>query len=903
MNYQQQNYPADGNYYQSDYNQNNYWQGNNENTNFYTNNTPGTTVSASTDEYYQTSSSSSSTNSQQNNSQYNSNDYTGQNDSTQPSSYASQNYNFEVNQQQMTYSTEVEQQLQNFNVSNTSRGVISSSNTFSDVNTGDEMNYGIRSTPDFTKRVSNDANRSELMERDKLLMDSDGKTNVTQSFSSMDNRNTFQSRGNVDQSQNRSFDSFLSQQTGTKKRPGRPPLQQNRSTISCGTATDLNRQKQNPNFQNLSVTDSVTASLSEQTFKPGLLGGAPVLKPDGQNFQVAAVESQNAPPQHLLSGNSTTPYQPNQLNSSGLLENIQSDELWNPSGGNNSSCVNEQNTLFQDQNYTIYNELQTQNQSFIPNDGPSLLGGVRASRSLLNEIQNNEIFNPSQSGYPTTSNVGDHNLFNLDGFNYLNDLQIAGHTSFMGLLEGVDDTLEINQNDMNSTNAVTTIGIRPVSTSIENQSREADNYVEQNKLQSYQSPTAEMPHVNVTTYKKSNETKNSGSMLSSVPTEKNVNDNIMGLASKRHVTLKIPDKKNEETIPSASAPTIDETTNSAPLPLPANTEFIQQSRLPSINIFNTSQNFIRGTPIVQESGNNFSHVSQFAYEKPRTNSTSTAALATQTSWDTFSGRPSVSEYNSTLSSSQNVREKSLNFNFNSGGQVSVQQVQNTQTGKMKQSFDRNLGTKEMTGDEEHIRAVGHYSNKEENYATVSNDNVKNRFTISQNIDLVNSNEGKSVRSDDKTKRNFYQSSAKINSEQNVSNNQFGNNHAAPSNVDKIQVTRKSQLANNNATKTFVTKNESVSNQNDEGQSSMSNTNNVPLRGGGSTFSCATSQSMSGSAADDVFKSESVTKDVLKSEYTEDTEGKMLIPEIPIMKSGKEEPGIPYDWVSKKYDIY
>ncbi len=628
------NYPQnvnDGNYYhQGEYGQNNYWPRGNDNGNFY-NNAANSAASSSTDDYYQSTSQSTSSSF--------SGEYGAQNEPSQ-SSFTNQNYNFDVNQP-LGYPNEFPSKsdgdgMSNFNVANAAMLDANLLSELSNPSLGGDcfpgMNndeYGVRqaqmdNVPHFAGQSSMNENRADMPPSQPPAM---------QSFN--------QPVRGPPNSNNLPFASYPPQPL-QKKRPGRPPLPHGRAA---------NRQR-NPNYRGPKQRE-IRAAAPFPNFKPGLPGGAPILKSDNQNFQ-------NVPPARAGAGDDMNAnvvpsgsYQPGQINAP-LLDNIQNEELWNPNAGG------EPNPLFHDQGYGMYNDMATQNPPpFIPAEANSLLGGVRAPQSLLNEMTNNEMFNPSSSNYPQAG--GDANLFGLGNFGYLNDVPMPGHTSFMDLLQGVEDSMEINQNEASSTPAAPPEEQYNVPCGLESQS---GNFIEQRM----QYPAADV--------------------MSSVSAEgkrevpplppREANENVMEMSRNGQMALKAAEK-------SAEPP--------APLPVPpekpsassASGDFASQNRLPSIDVFNTSQNFSAGSQT-----NAFG--SPYSYEKSR--STTSTSLSTQTSWDSFGGSQ-TGEYSAT------VAEGSQNFpNFPATGKSETPlpyQNESRVVAGSRDTFDAAEGGKEQLG--------------------------------------------------------------------------------------------------------------------------------------------------------------------------------------------------------------
>lgn len=663
-NFQQNYNESGGNFYPSEYDQqNNYWPGGaNDESNFY--NTASNNSAPSTAENFYPSSNSSSSSSSQSTTQSYSNEFSsGQGESSQ-SDYSSQNYNY-VNQPMPSFSREFPTTKQDM------AGIQSYSNSSS-------IDSGIVSDMNASSMYPNEVSRSDMnfgaqhrspgnpAHMDGQRFSGQNVHNDGMAYNPAASHDMYANAGTVDMTgaKQNAFNSFTPPPT-PKSRRGRPPSQSPRAVASRlkRAANAANARVANALSMAGSNASSQDGTLPPPLFKPGLLGGAPLKTGNAQTFAADQANPNMQPAPHLFPTNDMNQNYPHgQMN----MQGMGGETIWNAPPPNN------QNAVFSNQNYGMYNEMPPQNNSnFVANEAG---GGARGSRNSLNDIQPNEIFNPPEGGYPSAN----ADSF-LDSFNYLplNDIPITGHTSFMGLLEGVD-SMDMGQGgggvpsasapptapSQAIGNAGDSTGARYIEPAMQYQATNANaNLSSINAMTSTAMSNKDPPY---------SETVGLGdlpaAMQSSSSSCRDVNDSLMGLARKGQITLKKVDKKNENLV----------------LPPEKSDAEFAQNRLPSMDMFSnvatSSQNFA-GSGSAAESGNFGQPGGQYGFNKNQSASTS-SATSTQTSWDSYGSYPN--EYNA-----QAMVDKPQNFgSFNAATSSSSSHDAQRNKSKAMAPFER-----------------------------------------------------------------------------------------------------------------------------------------------------------------------------------------------------------------------
>lgn len=732
----QQNYNESGNYYQSEYEQqSNYWPGaNNEENHFY--NTNSNNSAASNAENFYPSSNSSSSSSSQSTSQSYSTEFSGSQSESTQSDYASQNFNY-TNQPMQQFSREFPAAKQDI-------GGIQSFSNSSSIDSG--IVNDLNASSMYQNEASRDMNFSNQHQSPNAHMDShhfpaQNVHNDGMAYNQTANRDMY--AGNVDltAAEQNAFNSFTPPPT-PKSRRGRPPSQSPRAVASRQKRANAKAAMLAMAGQN---TSSQGGNIPPPLFKPGLMGGAPLKTGNPQSFAADQPNMPAAP--HLFQSNDMNQnYQHGQMD----LQAMGGEGIWN-------APPNNQNAVFANQNYGMYNEMPQNNSNFIANEAPAMMneGGARGSRNLLNDIQPNEIFNPPEGGYQAGN--ADGNMFHLDNFNYLplNDIPMAGHTSFMGLLEGVD-SIEIGQ----SGNVPAASAPAPASQAIGSSGESAANYMEPGMQ--YQATNANanpVPVSSMTSTAMSNKDSpysETVDLADSPSSCRDVSDSLMGLARKGQITLKKVQKKSENLVSPPEKP---------------DPEFAQ-GRLPSMDMFGSggaamSQNFAGSA----ESSNFGQTGSQYGFAKNQSASTSsaTSTLSTQTNWESYGGYQN--EYNT-----QGMVDKAPNFgNFGAAANSSHEAQRN----KLKAPFER---------------APNRMATQTENYESGPTRDTKEQLSSQpSNSGLMAPNVTPKKPPEDDMSRNFYQGTGGTEIEAN-NKNVFGSNAGVS---DSITVNMKLMSQNRN----------------------------------------------------------------------------------------------------------
>lgn len=913
----QQNF-NESNFYDSGFNQqNNYWQGNNESGNFFNSNTSG----QSNQEYFQPNTSS-------NSSQYGSSSEYGTNTENSQGNYNNSNYNF-INSQ-MNYPNEFSIKpepgtifgLGDQNASGSGDLMMDgsgdlSSQAFSDVGSGNEMNFrdnsGIYDSNIATQHFGNQNamnkagidnismlnNMSEQVRNDATNNMAKNRRQGVQTFNSNQGRGVHSSSVRLPANTQNFNPTFNPQQS----KPGaRMPANRGRNNAMMGVRSGaVGRPRNNANFRGGAGNKDMSARDEEfMKFKPGLPGGAPVLKhgiSDGQqSFQNITPNIDNQA--HLLGNQMTVGaddlnmFAQNQMNAN-FLDSLRSEELWNP------NSVVDQNTLFPEQNYMyddtnqILNSSQTAN--FIPNETPSLLGGVRAPRGLINEIPSSDnLFAGVQPNYQhggAAGAVADHDLFN-----YLNELNtnfpISSHTSFMGLLEG-DDNLGINRNAAANDIVMKNTPFPSTSTAVNDgnfldPAMQFSNANLLNQTTPMNVPNTDLLANKTSTTQVSFEPTQGTSLSSSLPLEKDVNQSLMGLARRGQITLKVIDKKNEsqaklneqsvmeqsrlESAAGASGDALTTQQTQAPFQN-------VQSRLPSIDVFNTSQNFVGAARMNPESSN-FPQMEQFTFTDNQTNTNT--SQGNQTNWENFDvPTAQTSKYNV----QQTVAEKPPSqFGFNQNHRI-------MQPKESPQYDHRTVSNIKPEPTEEKSVQMSAY-NSPDNRSLFGQSTASNVQETTPKEELHNQYIGSQVEHkkilDEKSNKYPGLPSGKPDTVR-VANKPISKMNPPSSVAPKV--TEKKQPQRRNMSLAARTEMAAKQFQNNESFADSRQSANATLSPGSVNVKSNTSTN----PAKITIKTE--PKDV-KTCDAENTDAKMPAPEVPpAPKSVKEEPGIPYDWVS------
>ncbi|XP_065212538.1 uncharacterized protein LOC135840116 [Planococcus citri] len=943
----QQNF-NDSNFYNSGFNQNNFWSGNNEGGNYFNSNAPA----QPTEEYFQPNAASG-------NSQYGSSSEYSTNTENSQGNYNNSNYNFDMNSP-MNYQTEFpikQDPGAMFGMGDNSAsgsgdlmldgGSDLNNQAFSGVGSSGEMNFRDNSAIFDSNNMTQHFENPTAMNKagiDGVSMLNNMNEQVRNNLNDKMPRNRQQgsttprrgARGHssgvrLPANNQTNFNSNFG--VGQPAKPSTRGANRGRNTAMMGVRSGaVGRPRNNPN--------KVAPARNEELmkFKPGLPGGAPVLKhggiPDGQqNFQNMAPNMDNQA--HLLNNQMpvgaddlNTMFTQNQMNPS-FLDSLRSDELWNP------NPVVDQNTLFHDQNY-IYEEANqilnpAQNApNFMVNEPPSLLGGVRATRGMMNELQNNDnLFAGVQQNYQhsgsAATTAAEHDLFNY--LNELNTYPISSHTSFMGLLEG-DDNLGMNRNAASSDMVLkNTQFTGPPSSAVNTAPMNDGNFLETamqfpNTNLLDQTNAMSVPSADLMAGKNtaiSFEPNQSVSSSSTLPLEKDVNQSIMGLTRRGQITLKVIDKKNESQ-PKLNEQSIMEQSRlevgggtgvgavaggaGHAMNAQQNQAAFQnvQNRLPSIDVFNTSQNFVGPARISPESGN-FTQMDQqqqqFAYADNQANTNvANASLANQTNWENFDVQTAQNQkYNVQQSMPEKPPQQFGGFNQN----------QRVMLPKESPQFDRRNVTSSTCKPEpveEKPAQMPQYITPPDNRAMfnqtmTSNIQENNSKEEMHNQYVSSQNEHKKILEEKSNKSVFTGSTgptSKSETARNIANKQLAKmnppSSVAPKSAEKKQPQRRnqSQAARNQMAAKQFQNNESF----DDSRQSSSNATPSPS-------GISMKPNVSTGSGKVTIKTE--PKDIKSSGETENDDAKMPAPDVPVLKSVKEEPGIPYDWTNEFFKDY
>lgn len=850
----QQNFP-DSNFYQGEFNQNNYWQGNNDGGSFYNSSNP-----QPTEEYFQPNATS--------NSQFSSSEYNASGDS--PRNFNNSNYNFDLSSQidfSADFPIKQEVGMGHFGMNDNIGGEMMmegsggdmSNQMFSDIPSND-MNFRGESgnVPHFGNQNVSMA-MGNMNEQAMMNVNDNAKNrHPLPSFNPSQARNMqVNTRLPMNNDNAMNFNTFAAQ---PKPRPGRP----RNVGVRSGAVGRPRKNANQAQKDQLCVPDHELMK-----FKPGLPGGAPILKqglPDGQNFQnVPQTMDAQA---HLLANQLTADdlnvFSQNQIGAN-FLDSLRSEELWNPNAPEQNTLFNEQNFIYDDPNQI----LNTQSTNFIGNEAPSLLGGIRATRTMLNEIQpGDNLFGAVQTNYAPANPTNDHNLFAMENFNYLNELQnsnyqLSSHTSFMGLLEG-NESLSISQNAVPTENVMKANQFVPTNTPLP----------DSNFMDSVPFTNADLPESTINTMNTNDMGIAKGNTFETqpqLPVEKDLNQSIMGLARRNQITLKVVDKKNEtqkindNPIAEQSRPIGVQTMPSQPQAGFQNA----QNRLPSIDIFNTSQNFVSTARLNQETAA-YSQMNQFVFADNQTNPQSNNQ---NQNWENFDAPP-TNDFNRSAFQRNQIMQGTTNkpqdTQFNDRRNAIIKQEISEEGNQLHMPYNsenRTMFKKDAF--------TATYPTPNQNQENVKDDS-RNRF--------VPQNEQKK-QNEDKTNKIIFQAPApsKETSQSPVNKLQANMN---PSNSIAAKIAEKKQQLRRNLplstrmemAKQMQQKNEPFSPR--QSQESSQFTPSVTIKPSAPTVNT------------NLPKSES--KDVKPP--SEDVDVKMPAPELPAPKSVKEEPGIPYDWV-------
>lgn len=851
----QQNF-SDSNFYQGEYNQSNYWEGGN----FYNSNTSS---QASNEEYYKQNSNA--------NSQFNSNEYNANAENAQGNYNNSSNYNFDMNSQQMNYANDfnIKQEsssMPHYNMGENSAlsgaemltdGSDMSNQMFADTSSN-EMTYD---TSRFGQNMNASRNNVSMMGNinDPMMNANEGNKNRRGGGTF----NVSQARNVQGQARFQGGNDFNTFGTERPKQSPRMPTPRARGVRSG----PVGRPRKNANCRAPNKEPTTTPN-EEFKFKPGLPGGAPVMK---QGVPEAGQSFQNVPAQmdgHLMASqlgadDLNNVFSQNPLGAN-FLDSLRSEELWNPNAP-------DQNTLFE-QNYMYDdgNQMLAQNSNFIANEAPSLLGGVRATRSMLNEIQpNDNLFPGVQSNYSTSTVAPiDTNLFSMDNFNYLHELQnanyqMSSHTNFMGLLEG-ENNLGIGPGTGVSDDIMKTSQFN--STQLPNA-----NYMD--SMMQYQNTDLSNPAANVapsSTVMNANknvsfEPARSNDPLPSLPVEKDVNQSIMGLARRGQITLKVVDKK----VDSRNEPAESNMEPARPAQGAAGAFQNPPNRLPSIDIFNTSQNFVSTAQLSQDTMN-YTPMRQFAYTDNQTNTGNATTNQSNQRWENFDVSAN-NEYNAQTP----MNEKPQQFGF---PQNQIMQPPSTNVQESSQYESRNVTNAQIQQDvpKESNQLQMPYGSDNRGYSSQVNtqDNTPKEEPrrVPQSAEKVKLEENKS-------NKNLFPPNKNESSKNTGNKTQTKMNPPAKANEKKVPRRNAAQPSRTDA-KQFH-KSEPFSGQK-QAQNESQHSPGVNI-----SSSLPTTKP-------------NIPKGEIRERPIEDVEipdVKMPAPELPAPKSAKEEPGIPYEWVS------